>query len=344
MIEQTNNSMTISFKSLAELKATASKDEWLIKNWIAKGELISIIAQPAAGKSLLALEMALAMATKTHWRGEKVSRVSTVCYIIGEGQKGFMDRVRAYEIDNNVCVDDCPFYLSNTSAQLDTVEGLTQTIKAIEKTNKIPDVIITDTLARCYGGDENSARDIGEFVKNCNYLSAYFNGAAVILIHHSGHSDKTRSRGSSALIGAVDKSYLLTVKDAQRILSCTKSKNSKENDNKCFEIKSVNLGILDEDGDEVSSAVLTQVDTNSLKSKDTNTERTIALQCFTNIYNLNQKVTDIEWRNSFYDLFKDQKTPDAIRTAYNRHKKYFLDNDIIIEKENIYYLNANNKK
>ena len=56
MIEPTNNSMAISFKSLAELKATASKDEWLIKNWIAKGELISIIAQPAARKSLLALE------------------------------------------------------------------------------------------------------------------------------------------------------------------------------------------------------------------------------------------------------------------------------------------------
>lgn len=339
MIEQTTNSMTIYFKSLAELKATASKDEWLIKNWIAKGELISIIAQPAAGKSLLALEMGLAMATNTDWRGEKVNRVSNVCYVIGEGQKGFIDRVRAYEIENDVCVDDCPFYLSNTSVHIDTVEGLTQTIKAIEKTNKIPDVIITDTLARCYGGDENSARDMGEFVKNCNYLSQYFNNAAVILIHHSGHSDKTRSRGSSALIGAVDKSYLLTVKDEQRILSCTKSKNTKENDSKYFEIKSVNLGILDDDGDEISSAVLTQTDANTAKNKDMHPERNIALKCFTDIYNANQKVTDIEWRNNFYELLKDQKTSDAIRTAYNRHKKHFLDNDIIIVRESNYHLN-----
>lgn len=338
MIEQATNKMIISFKSLAELKTTASTEEWLIKNWIAKGELISIIAQPAAGKSLLALEMGIAMATNSDWRGEKVSHASNVFFIIGEGQKGFIDRVRAYEIDHDICVDDCPFYLSNTSAPLDTVEGLTQTIKAIEQTRTIPDVIFMDTLARCYSGDENSARDIGELVKNCNYLSAYFNNAAVILIHHSGHSDKTRSRGSSALIGAVDKSYLLTVKDEQRILSCTKSKNSKENENKYFEIKSVNLGILDDDGDEITSAVLTQTDANTAKNKDTNTERTIALQCFTKIYNLNQKVTDIEWRNSFYDLFKDQKTPDAIRTAYNRHKKHFLDNNTIIEKENIYYL------
>ncbi len=338
MIEQTTNSMTIYFKSLAELKATAPKDEWLIKNWVGKGELISIIAQPAAGKSLLALEMGIAMATKTDWRGEKVSRVFNVCYIIGEGQKGFIDRVRAYEIENDICVDDCPFYLSNTSVHIDTVEGLTQTIKAIEQTRAMPDIIFMDTLARCYNGDENSARDMGELVKNCNYLSQYFNNAAVVLIHHSGHSDKTRSRGSSALIGAVDKSYLLTVKDEQRILSCTKSKNSKENENKCFEIKSVSLGIFDDDGDEITSAVLIQTDANRLKSKDTNPERTIALNCFTNIYNANQKVTDIEWRNNFYELFKDQKTPDAIRTAYNRHKKYFLDNDIIIEKENIYYI------
>lgn len=165
MMEQTTNNMTISFKSLAELKATTSTEEWLIKNWIAKGELISIIAQPAAGKSLLALEMGIAMAKNTDWRGEKVNRVSNVCYVIGEGQKGFMDRVRACEIEHNICVDDCPFYLSNTSAPLDTVEGLTQTIKAIEQTRTMPDVIFIDTLARCYSGDENSARDMGELVK-----------------------------------------------------------------------------------------------------------------------------------------------------------------------------------
>jgi hypothetical protein len=335
---QLTNYTSILFKSLAELKANNTPETWLIKHWIAKGELISIIAQPAAGKSLLALEMALAMATGKDWRGEKIHRVSNIFYVIGEGQKGFIDRVSAYEIENNISVDNCPFYLSNTSIGFDTVEGLTQIINAIEQTKTTPDVIFIDTLARSFNGDENSASNMGDFVKNCNCLSLYFNNAAVVVIHHSGNSDKTRSRGSSALIGAVDKNYLLTVKENQRILSCTKSKNSAENDPKFFEIKSVGLGITDEDGDEINSAVLIEIDGNKTISKDSNTERSLALTCLTNLIAINGNATDAQWREKFYELYKDQKSPDAIRTAYNRHKKHFLEQNIVIELENYFYL------
>ncbi|MCI4410416.1 MAG: AAA family ATPase [Thiotrichales bacterium] len=335
---QLTNYTSILFKSLAELKANNTPETWLIKHWIAKGELISIIAQPAAGKSLLALEMALAMATGKDWRGEKIHRVSNIFYVIGEGQKGFIDRVSAYEIENNISVDNCPFYLSNTSIGFDTVEGLTQIINAIEQTKTTPDVIFIDTLARSFNGDENSASNMGDFVKNCNCLSLYFNNAAVVVIHHSGNSDKTRSRGSSALIGAVDKNYLLTVKENQRILSCTKSKNSAENDPKFFEIKSVGLGITDEDGDEISGAVLIEINSNDAIKKDSNTERALALTCLTNLIDTSGKATDAQWREKFYELSKDQKSPDAIRTAYNRHKKHFLEQNIVIELENYYYL------
>lgn len=338
MIEASNNNQTISFNQIGKIKANVTQEHWLIKRWIAKNELTVIIAPPAAGKSLLALEMALSMATGTDWRGEKVNRASNVFYVIGEGQRGFIDRVRAYEIENTICVDDCPFFLSNTSMPFDSVEGLTQVINAIKQTDVIPDVIFVDTLARSMSGDENSTNAMGDFVKHCNYLSLYFNDAAVVVIHHTGKSDYTKSRGSSALTGAADKIYLIGVKENIRTLSCLKSKNSKENDKKFFEIKSVDLGINDEDGDEISGAVLIEINSNDAIKKESNTERLLALTCLTNLIDTNGKATDAQWREQFYNALKDQKSPDAIRTAYNRHKKHFLEQNIVIELENYYYL------
>jgi hypothetical protein len=341
MIVQENCNPFIYFTKLGELKAQKHVEYWLIKHWIAKSELTVIIAPPAAGKSLLALEMALSIATGVDWRGEKVKQKNKVFYVIGEGQKGFIDRVRAYEIENDICVDNCPFFLSNTSQPFNTAEGLTQVIKAIEQINEMPDVVFVDTLARSMHGDENSTENMGEFVKHCNYLSLYFNSAAIVVIHHTGKADPTRSRGSTALTGAADKIYLISVKDNLRTLSCIKAKNSAENDPKFFEIKSVGLGINDEDGDEINSAVLEEVSRPSTSTKSKKNDGShLALECFKTAADEAGKVSDAAWRASFYERLKndDTKTDNAIRMAYNRHKTYLLQNKIIYQENNYFYL------
>jgi RecA-family ATPase len=43
-------------------------------------------------------------------------------------------------------------------------------------------------------GDESSSKDIGKFIKNLD-LHIKSLGAAILIVHHSGHGDKERSRG-----------------------------------------------------------------------------------------------------------------------------------------------------
>jgi len=65
-------------------------------------------------------------------------------------------------------------------------------------------LVILDTLARCMGaGDENSARDMGSFIANCDIIRANL-ACTVLIVHHSGKATGAGMRGSSALWGAVD--------------------------------------------------------------------------------------------------------------------------------------------
>ena len=73
-------------------------------------------------------------------------------------------------------------------------------------------------------GDENSAADIGAFLNSVDMLRDE-TGAAVVIVHHAGHGDKTRARGSSAIRAAVDVEYSLTKTPEGVTLECTKAKD-----------------------------------------------------------------------------------------------------------------------
>ena len=66
-----------------------------------------------------------------------------------------------------------------------------------------PALIVVDTLARSFvGGEENSAKDAGQFIEACGRLQEA-TGAAVLLLHHVAKATGTM-RGSTAFHGAMD--------------------------------------------------------------------------------------------------------------------------------------------
>lgn len=74
----------IKFKPISEIINSKSSTQWLIKKYIAKNRLIAITAQPAAGKTLLSLDMAMCIAKGIPWNGNKTTK-GNVFYILGEG-------------------------------------------------------------------------------------------------------------------------------------------------------------------------------------------------------------------------------------------------------------------
>lgn len=200
--------------------------EYLIDGLLDRGELAVLYGAPASFKSFLALDLSLHLATGRPWSGW-ATRQARVLYIAGEGQVGLRSRVMAwlehhrgnaesgFELEGetiDVCVRKWFFAIGSAVPLVDPLEPanlLEHISAATERLGGKPDVIVLDTLARCFlGGDENSSRDMGRFVEACDAMRKA-TGASILVVHHTGKNGE-QERGSSALRAGADAMYRVT--------------------------------------------------------------------------------------------------------------------------------------
>ena len=141
---------------------------------------------------------------------------------------------------------------------------MTQTTRLVEAINRQvgkPSLVVLDTLARNFGGgDENSTQDMSRFVAACDTIRNTYK-CTLLVVHHSGHSDKHRARGAIALKAALDAEYQLVKKDSQLTLTSTKMKDAEIPSPLTLELTSIELpGLMDDYGSPVTSAALDIVD------------------------------------------------------------------------------------
>jgi putative DNA primase/helicase len=232
---------------------------WKIKNWLQSEALIMVHGPSGGGKTFMVLDMVMAVASKgvvNEWFGNKV-RHSPVVYLAGEGHFGLRGRVAAWKQHKGVTGLD--MWLSRHGLDLNTPAGYQKTSGAIRALPNSPEIIVVDTLHRFLEGDENSATDAKSMLDACSALIQEF-GCSVILVHHTGVSSEAqhRARGSSAWRGALDIEISVipgtTIEIVQR-----KSKDAEEAAPVFAELQSVPIkGWIDEDGQQVMSAVLTE--------------------------------------------------------------------------------------
>jgi hypothetical protein len=135
--------------------------------------------------------------------------------------------------------------------QLDTPNGFNKARAAIAELPEVPGVIVIDTLHRFLSGDENSAQDAGKMIHACDRLRDEFN-ATILLVHHTGKATTETSRGSGAWRGAMDVEILL--QPGIEIVQ-TKMKDTEALPIHYGELISTPIPWVDEDGDQVKSAV-----------------------------------------------------------------------------------------
>jgi RecA-family ATPase len=120
-------------------------------------------------------------------------------------------------------------------------------------------LIIVDTLARSFGpGDENSAQDMSKFIQNIDRYFLPF--SAVALVHHSGHSEKNRGRGSSSLYGSLDLEYQVSKQNDIITMKCTKAKDMPPPPSISFEMAAQEIDWVDSEGEAVKSIVLNETE------------------------------------------------------------------------------------
>ena len=232
---------------------------WQIKGWLQSQALIMVHGPPGCGKTFMVLDMVMSVASKgvvSEWFGNRV-RQGAVVYLAGEGHHGLRGRVAAWKQHHGVSGLD--MWLSRHGLDLNTSNGYQKTSDAIRALSNSPEIIVVDTLHRFLDGDENSATDAKTMLDACSALIQEF-GCSVILVHHTGVSSEAqhRGRGSSAWRGALDIEISVVPGETIEVVQ-RKSKDSEEAPPLFAELQSVPIKEwIDEDGDQVTSAVLTE--------------------------------------------------------------------------------------
>ena len=117
------------------------------------------------------------------------------------------------------------------------IEALTQQVGEIG-------MIVIDTFQRNFVGNENSAEDVGNFINKLDGLISHYK-CCVCLVHHTGHGNSDRGRGSSVMGASLDYEFKVqrTDKNEQMFVSFqqTLNKDGQGMAEKNFVFKEVDL-------------------------------------------------------------------------------------------------------
>ena len=241
-----------------EFSSQPAPIKWLIKGWLQQESLIMVHGPSGGGKTFAVLDWVLSLAGGLDdWHGRKV-RGGEVVYLAGEGHAGLRGRVAGWKQSKGIKKLD--MWISRAGCDLNTATGYSLAVSEIRRMGVKPCVIVVDTLHRFLAGDENSAQDAKTMLDACALLMSEF-GCSVLLVHHTGVSEEAqhRARGSSAWRGALD--IEISVKPAKdddplEIIQ-RKSKDAELEAPFYGLLESVPInGWIDEDGEQVTTAVL----------------------------------------------------------------------------------------
>jgi len=247
----------------SELRTRQKPVAWHIKRWLQADALIMVHGPSGAGKTFLVIDWCMRIATgMSDWLGNRV-KPGFVVYLAGEGYRGLGSRLQAWAVHHGTAGQAENMVMSRSGCDLDSPDGLARVIDAIRSSGIKPCLIVVDTLHRFMRGDENTAKDAGAMIANCDALKQEF-GCSVLLVHHTGVSAEAqqRARGSSAWRGALDVEIGVQPPPAGEsaiVVSQLKMRDADPVPPVCVKLEPVDLpGWMDEDDEQVASAVLVE--------------------------------------------------------------------------------------
>ena len=233
---------------LNELKGDAPPRQWILRDWLPVEEIGSLYGSGGQGKSLLALQLAVAVASGGKFLGMEIENRMPVLYVACEDNKDELKRrkhsiMSAPEFDFNTGEneDDVPLYLwprageENALAKeegSDVVAGpFVEEVRTwFERKDFGRALLILDTLSDVYLGSEIVRERVNKFIKmHLGGLAKEFNLTILLLAHPSraGMNTGDMLSGSTAWENAVrNRLTLARSKDNPDITELTRAKTN----------------------------------------------------------------------------------------------------------------------
>jgi hypothetical protein len=189
--------------------------EPLIDGFLFQHSVSAIYGKYGEGKSFVAIDIALSVATGLPWMGHSVSQ-GAVLYFAAEGYIGMKQRREAWCKHKRIARAPEHFALARGTINLQKPDGVTLEALAAAAKSKKAKLIVLDTLNAVFGGaDENDSASMSKARHELERLRD-LSGAAVLVVHHAGKDVDRGLRGSSVLGGAMDTILLV---DKRQIIS-----------------------------------------------------------------------------------------------------------------------------
>ena len=194
--------------------------EWLVPNTLPEDAYVMLVGASQSYKTTVALDLALTIASgvtspRSLWGMPE--RPGPVLFTAGEGRAGIRQRVEAWERLHAGGDEAGGFVLADPVPRIgdDQLEDFIR--GALEWHPEGYRLVVVDTVARAMQGhNENSQEAATAFTALADELRRRL-GATVLALHHTGHENQTRARGSSAFLG--DPDTILTCERVRPLLS-----------------------------------------------------------------------------------------------------------------------------
>ncbi len=222
-------------KSAAECQACVENDlmlllakaneptPWAFEGFIVKGDQVMIAGAPKAGKTWLALQLALAAASGGQFLRWKAAEPLKTLYInmeVGEHMWAKRVALQVGGVENALPYAD-RFYSMNDVRSIDVLDpearrGLAERIRRGGY-----EFVVIDVLSRCHYADEN---DNGHMKQVLLALRVLCGDATHVVVHHSrkpplgaehANLGAASIRGASSIVGEVDMAMTLVVRSGQ---------------------------------------------------------------------------------------------------------------------------------
>ena len=247
----------------SDLKAM-SRPIPVIKDILYSNQEHVVFGPQGTSKTFLILSWFLHVAFEIPWHGKRVTRKKCLL-IAGEGGgRVLYDRIAAFLADRpdlDPAIADEYIGITEFPVHLMDESSVDEILDLIKEQGEYGLIAIDTLAANMGGGDENAPKDMSIFWDALRRIRLNTE-AGVVLVHHTGHADNTRSQGSN-LIRRNPDIELRVDRDANDetlfgLLGGGRLKN--RNGKGCgllgYRLKEVPIGESDSNGDEISSCVI----------------------------------------------------------------------------------------
>lgn len=213
------------------LLSDTTPQRWVVDEWIPHGQTTLLSGDGGVGKSLISLQLAVDRALGRDWMGKKTEpgaslfltaedeedeikrRLRSICLRQGADLAEVLDRLEVISLHGEDAVLATPHLKDGMLRPTTLYTRLMDTIEILK-----PTLVILDTQADLFGGDENKRMHARQFIGLCQRM-ALERGCAVVLLAHpsvAGLSSGSGVSGTTAWSNSVrSRIYLSREVDAK---------------------------------------------------------------------------------------------------------------------------------